>query len=115
MAVTCSSAISRISFVCASVSAEKGIGIEALQAAIYDKLRLIRVYTRSRFEKADMDEPLMMRRNATIGDVCDAVHRDLRAQFKFAEVWGKSAKHPGQRVGIRHVLQEGDIVRIHKR
>jgi len=97
------------------ISAEKGVGIEKLREAIYDKLRLIRIYTQSRFEKADMSKPLMMRRNATVADLCDAVHRDLRAQFKFAEVWGASAKHPGQRVGIKHVLREGDIVRIHNK
>lgn len=97
------------------ISAEKNVGIEQLKAAIYDKLGLIRIYTRSRFEKADMDKPLMMRRDATVGDVCEAIHRDMRSLFKFAEVWGDSAKHPGQRVGLNHVLREGDVIQIHKK
>ncbi|NUN11265.1 GTP-binding protein [Candidatus Micrarchaeota archaeon] len=97
------------------ISAEKNIGIEELKQAIYDKLGLIRIFTRSKFEKADMDAPLMMRRNATVADLCDLVHRELKKEFKFAEVWGKSAKHPGQKVGLHHKLQDGDVVYIHKK
>lgn len=97
------------------ISAEKRLGIEELKEAIYKKLNLMRVYTKSRFEKVDMDAPLMMRSGSTIGDLCDSLHRDLRSLFKFAEVWGKSAKHAGQKVGLNHKLQDGDVVLIHKK
>ena len=99
----------------AKVSAEKKLGIDELKEKIYRKLNLMRVYTRSRFEKADLDAPLMMRSDSTVSNLCDLVHRDLRSLFKFAEVWGKSAKHPGQKVGLAHRLQDGDVVLIHKK
>ncbi|MFH0922686.1 MAG: TGS domain-containing protein, partial [Candidatus Micrarchaeota archaeon] len=99
----------------AKISAEKNVGIEPLKQAIYDKLALMRVFTRSRFEKEDLDAPMMMRKGATVADLCDLIHRDLRKLFKFAEVWGKSAKHPGQKVGLSHLLQDGDVVLIHKK
>ncbi len=94
------------------VSAEKGHGLEELKAAIYDSLDLIPVYLKPQGGKPDYDEPLVVRRGATIGDICDAIHRDFREKFRYALVWGKSARFPGQTVGINHVVAEGDVVTI---
>lgn len=96
------------------VSAQSNGNIEPLKEAIYEKLNLIRVFTKSRFTGVD-DEPLMMRSGSTIADACDAIHRELRTLFKYAQVWGKSAKHPGQKVGLEHKLQDGDILYVHKK
>ncbi len=98
-----------------AVSAEKRVGIEELKQSIYDRLRLIRVYTRSRFEGVDKDEPLIVRRGTTIIQACEKIHRQLKSEFKAAKVWGPSAKHPGQRVGADHVLQDGDTFMVEKR
>jgi small GTP-binding protein len=98
-----------------AIAAENGIGIEALKKEIYKKLNFIKIYTKRRGEKADIDEPLIIKKGATVGDVCDKLHRELRNEFKFALVWGKSAKHQGQRVGIDHILEDGDIVQIIKK
>ena len=98
-----------------AVSAEKGQGIEELKVAIFDGLRMMRVYTKPRMEEADLKEPMMMRTGSTIADACDRLHRDLARDFKYALVWGKSAKFPGQKVGISHVLEEGDVFSIIKK
>ena len=98
-----------------AVSAEKGVGIEELKVAIFDGLRMMRVYTKPRMEEADLKEPMMMRTGSTIQDACDRLHRDLARDFKYALVWGKSAKFPGQKVGISHILQEGDVFSIIKK
>ena len=97
------------------VSAEKGANIEGLKEAIFEGLRLMRVYTKPRMDVADLKEPMMMRTGSTIEDACNRLHRDLARDFKYALVWGKSAKFPGQKVGISHVLQEGDIFSIIKK
>ena len=97
------------------VSAEKGMHIEALRKAIFDKLNMMRVYTKPRAEEADLKEPMMMRNGSTIPDACARLHRDLVRDFKHAFVWGRSAKFPGQKVGLEHVLQEGDIFTIVKK
>jgi len=76
---------------------------------------MMRVYTKPRMDVADLKEPMMMRTGATIEDACNRLHRDLARDFKYALVWGKSAKFPGQKVGISHVLQEGDIFSIIKK
>jgi len=97
------------------ISADKGTGLDELKEAVYSRLRFIRLYMKPRFGEADMKEPMILREGATVADVCDRIHRNARSEFRHAFVWGKSAKFPGQKVGIDHVLQDGDIVNIVKR
>jgi ribosome-interacting GTPase 1 len=98
-----------------AISAEKGEGIQELRKEIYEKLDLIHIYTKRRGEKADLEEALVIRNGTTIGGVCERLHRELKQNFRYALVWGKSVKHPGQRVGLNHMLKDGDIVQIVKR
>ena len=53
-----------------------------------------------------------MRKGATGKDVCEKLHKDFVRNFRYAQVWGKSAKHPGQRVGLDHKLEDEDILTI---
>ena len=89
--------------------------IERLKKEIYEKLALIRIYTKRKGEEADLHEPLVVRSGITVGEVCEKLHRDLRKEFRYALVWGKSVKHQPQRVGLDHVMLDGDIVQIIKR
>lgn len=97
------------------ISAERGIGIEELKKAIYDKLDLINIFTKKRGENADLNEPLVVRRGISVGEVCEKLHRDLKKEFRYALVWGKSVKHQPQRVGLTHIMAGGDIIQIVKR
>ncbi|QLH75720.1 MAG: GTP-binding protein [Methanomassiliicoccales archaeon] len=94
------------------ISAQAGIGLEELKEAIFKHIDLIRVYLKKQGQEADLKEPLIVRRDSTVGDVCDSLHRVFRQNFRYATVWGKSAKFPGQMVGLDHVLQDGDILSI---
>ncbi len=94
------------------ISAEKGKNIEILKESIYRSLDFIRVYMKPQGRKADLNEPMILRRGATIEDVCLKIHRELRENFRYAQVWGKSVKFNGQRVGLDHVVEDGDIITI---
>jgi small GTP-binding protein len=98
-----------------NVAAEKEKGIKELSKAIYETLDLMHIYTKRRGEKADLEEALVVRQRTTVGEVCERLHRELKKNFRYALVWGKSAKYPGQRVGREHVLKDGDVVQIVKR
>jgi len=98
-----------------AIAAEKGEGITELRELIYDTLRLISIFTKRKGEGADLEEPLVVRRGITVAEVCDKLHRDLRKEFRYAMVWGKSVKHQPQRVGLEHTLADRDIVQIVKR
>ena len=97
------------------ISAEKNINIDKLKEKIYNKLSLIRVYLKEVGKKPDLQTPLIMRQGATVKDVCEKLHRDFVAKFKFARVWGKSAKFPGQKFKIDHKLADKDVVEIRLR
>jgi len=98
-----------------TVSAEKGEGIENLKEAIYNTLRFMKIYTKRRGEKADLDEPMIVKSGMTVADICGLLHRDLKENFRYALVWGKSVRHAGQRVGLEHTMADGDIISIIKR
>ena len=53
-----------------------------------------------------------MRSDSTIEDVCDQIHRTIKETFKYALVWGASAKHVPQRVGLGHKVEDEDVVQI---
>jgi small GTP-binding protein len=94
------------------ISALTGENIEKLKDEIIDRLELIKIYLKKQGEKTDFEEPLIVKRDSTIKDVCDKIHRSFASQFRYAVVTGKSAKHPNQRVGIDHVVQDGDVITI---
>lgn len=95
------------------ISAEQKINLIELKELIFQKLNFIRIFCKECGKKADLDVPLIMKRGTTIEDMCNKLHRDFITKFKYANVWGKSAKFPGQRLMLHHVLEDGDIVEIH--
>lgn len=94
------------------ISAATGYGIDELKQAIYDIIDMIRIYLKPQGDEADMSIPLIVKHGNTVGDVCELIHRDFKNNFRYAMIWGKSAKFPGQMVGIDHLLSDGDIVCI---
>ncbi|MFH1400145.1 MAG: GTP-binding protein [Nanoarchaeota archaeon] len=95
------------------ISAHKKDHTEELKDIIFNKLDLIRLYLKEPGKPADMVEPLIVHKDATIGEVCTKLHRDFLDKFRFARVWGLSAKFDGQRVMAKHVLIDEDVLEIH--
>lgn len=94
------------------ISAEKNVGLNALKEEIHDALKFIRIYMKPQGKEADLVEPLVIKDSSDIGMVCDAIHRDLRKSFRYAQIWGKSARFPGQMVGLDHRVKDQDIITI---
>jgi small GTP-binding protein len=94
------------------ISAEKDIGIEELKEQIYVALKFIRIYLKPQGKEADMVEPLVIKDGSDIGVICDTIHRDFRRNFRYAQVWGKSARFPGQIVGLEHKVSDQDVVTV---
>jgi small GTP-binding protein len=96
----------------AMISAATGYHMDELKEEVYQSLGFMRVYLKPQSGEADLEEPLIIRTGSTVEDVCRKLHRDFVDRFRFARVWGRSVKHPGQRVGLVHRLREGDLLTI---
>ena len=97
------------------ISAHQSINIDPLKKLMYERLDLIRVYCKEAGKKADLNVPLIMKRNSMISDMCNKLHKDFVGKFKFARVWGTSSKFPGQKLALKHVIHDKDVVEIHVR
>jgi len=98
------------------VSATEGDGIDDLKEIIFNRLDLVRIFLKEVNKKPDLDEPMIMTQPVTVRTVCQRIHRDFVKKFRFARVWGKSAKFPGQKFSkLDKVLQDGDILEVHVR
>ena len=95
-----------------AISAKERISLEELKRKIYETLDVIRVYTKSPGEKADLTDPIVLDRGSTLQDAAAAVHKDFARKLKFARIWG-SGKHDGVMAKRDHILQDGDVVELH--
>ncbi|MEA3441927.1 MAG: TGS domain-containing protein [Chloroflexota bacterium] len=95
-----------------SISAKEGNRLEELKKTIFELLDIIRVYTKSPGSKVDLSDPMILKKDSTVEEAAEDIHKDIRAKLKYAVIWG-SGKYEGQRVGKRHVLQDRDIIEFH--
>ncbi len=89
-------------------------GIDRLGEELIKVLELIRVYTKQPGMEVS-EKPLVLMKSSTVRDVAVKVHSKLLEGFMYAKIWGPSAKYPGEKVGLGHILMDGDIVEIHSR
>ena len=90
------------------------VPVSVLDDASVDRLRdelwaltgLVRVHLR------DGGDPVALEPPATVADVADTIHHELRERCTGARVWGPSARFPGQQVGREYELSDGDTVEI---
>ncbi len=94
------------------LSAATGEGREQLEKTIYDKLEILRVYTKTPGKRVDHDDPLVLPIGSTVNDAAMELHRDFAANLKFARVWGVNW-HDGQSVSRDDNVHDGDILEFH--
>ena len=94
------------------ISTETGEGLDKIGPCLFDKLAIVRVYTKAPGRPPDKDKPFTVRRGQTVYDVARQVHRDIAESFKYARVWGKGHFN-GQQVGKDHPVTDGDVLEIH--
>mmetsp|Transcript_31761 Transcript_31761/g.90206 ORF Transcript_31761/g.90206 Transcript_31761/m.90206 type:complete len:371 (+) Transcript_31761:42-1154(+) len=90
--------------------------LDGLIEMSWDYLGLLRIYTKPKGKLPDYNDPVVLPKDRnTVEDFCNRIHKGILKQFKYALVWGSSAKHRPQRVGKEHVLEDEDIVQIVKK
>jgi len=97
-----------------SVSATTEDGLDALRAAVFEALDVVRIYTKLPGHKPDMTEPYTLPAGSQAIDGVRAVHREFAERLKYVRIWG-SGRFDGQQVPSDHVLEDGDIIEVHLR
>ena len=94
------------------ISARDQIGLDVLIERIGQALRFIRVFVKPPGRPPDLDEPVILRQGDPVSSLLKRLPPELDRTFKSAQVWGRSARFPGQTVGRDHVLADEDIVTV---
>jgi len=94
------------------VSAATGAGLDRLGPWLFDRLGVVRVYTKAPGKPPDNARPFTLRRGQTVADVARLVHRELVESIKYARLW--NASHDGQHVGRDYVVEDKDVIELHE-
>lgn len=87
--------------------------ISQLKKLIFERLNFIRIFMKEPGKPADLTEPLIMKKNDTVRNVCINLHKDFLKNFKSCKITGPSARFPEQKLGLEHKLKDKDILEIH--
>lgn len=98
------------------ISSEHGWNVDELLEQMWDKLKLVRVYTKPKGQLPNFDEPVVLKAGRhSVEDFCNAIHKSIVDDFRVAIVYGRSVRHQGMRVGLSHSLLDGDVITIIKK
>lgn len=93
------------------VSATTGRNLERLKQAIYERLQIMRIYSKPPGKEPNMQSPFVLPVGSTVEDFAGRVHKDFLEHLKAARVWGQGV-FDGQHVGREHMLHDGDVVEL---
>ena len=94
------------------ISAKMASNIDELKEKLFSALSLIRIYLKPKDGPADFNNPLVLDSGSTITEVVKNINSKLVKNTRFAYVTGPSSKFSNQRVGIDHIVKDGDVVTI---
>jgi ribosome-interacting GTPase 1 len=94
------------------VSATTSRNLEKFTRTVFDKLEIIRIYSKPPGKDPDLGQPFVMKKGSTVEELAEKVHKDFIKNLKTARIWGSDV-YNGQMVGKDHVLADGDIVELH--
>ncbi|MFH1840762.1 MAG: GTPase [Candidatus Shapirobacteria bacterium] len=90
-----------------AISALKQINLEKLREKIWQKLKLIRVYS-----YADRQEPFIIKQGKSLKELINDFMPGKIEIYKEAKIWGPGAKFPGQLVSLSFCPLDGTIVQF---
>lgn len=94
-----------------AVSATTGRNLERLKQGVFERLGVMRVYSKPPGREHDPSSPFVLERGGTVEEFARKVHKDFYEKLKSARVWG-SAAFDGQMVQRDYVLHDGDVVEL---
>lgn len=102
----------KYNFILTSTSTNEGI--EELKEKILNSFPIIRIYTHHPGKKKELDNvPIILRPNSTLQEVAEKILHGYSKKVKYAKITGPSSKFANQRVGLKHIVKDKDIVEFY--
>lgn len=94
-----------------AISIETGLNLDRLRALVFERLEVIRIYSKPPGQEPDLTAPFVMPKGSTLQEFAGGVHHDFYENLKSARIWGTGV-YDGQMVGRDHILHDKDIVEL---
>ena len=94
------------------ISTLSGEGLKELKEKIFKSFDIIRIYTRQPRKKED-SVPVIMKPGSSLEQVAEKILHGYSKKVKFAKVFGPSAKFLGQKIGLKHIVKDRDIIEFY--
>lgn len=91
------------------ISAKERDNLTELRDKVFMNLDKIRVYTKEP-GKEKSNRPIILERDSNVKDVAEKILKGFSEKIKETKIWGPSSKFPGQKVGLKHILRDLDVV-----
>ena len=87
---------------------------DELKEKIFNSFRKIRVFTKEP-GKPKTNNPIVLEEDSTVKDVAEKILHGFSKKIKESFVTGPSSKFPNQKVGLKHILKDLDVVEFRVR
>ena len=91
------------------VSAKAKVGLDGLKKKIFEKMGVIRVFTKEP-GKAKTNDPVVLDKGANVRELAEKIYKGFSRQIKETKLTGPSGKFANQKVGLNHKLADMDVV-----
>jgi hypothetical protein len=93
------------------VSVEKDIGIRKAATGIFERLKVMRIFTRKSSGEIG-DKPLILPIGSNVEDLAKRLHSDFHKNFRYAIVYRMSSGQIRKKVGFTFELEDQDVIQI---
>ncbi len=95
-----------------AISAKEGTGTSELTHLIFERLEIIRVYTKPPHHDYDRTHPYVLSRGAKVIELASQIHKDFMTELKYVRLW-RADTHKGMRIDRDETLHDEDVVEFH--
>jgi len=91
------------------ISTKTNKGLEELKEKIFKAFNMIRIYTKQPGGRHD-NIPVVLHPNSTLKDVAEKILHGYSKKVRYAKITGPSSKFKDQKIGLKHVVKDKDVV-----
>ena len=89
-------------------------GIEELKEKIFNSFDKMRIFTKEP-GKTKSERPIVLNKGSSVKDVAEKILHGFSDKVKETLITGPSSKFPNQKVGLKHILRDMDVIEFKTR